>query len=270
MTAIHPTAIISDEARLGAEVRIGPYVVIEGPVEIGRGVRIIAQAYLTGHTTVGEGCEIHPFVAIGGPPQDHAYTGQRSYCRIGARNVLREGVTIHRGTHPESATVVGSDCMLMANAHVAHNCDVGDHVILTNGVLLGGHVQVGHHAVLGGNCAVHQFVRVGEYVMVGGGARITQDAAPFMSYAERNECHGVNRVGLRRNGFSNEQIDELRMLHRTLFRQGKPMRSVAALRESVRTDAGRRLLEFVLAESKRGIGGRRQRTVKVAAETSAD
>ena len=267
MTAIHPTAIISGEARLGEAVRIGPHVVIEGPVEIGRGVRIIAQAYLTGYTTVGEGCEIHPFAAIGGPPQDQAYTGQRSYCRIGARSIIREGVTIHRGTHAESATVIGSDCMLMANAHVAHNCNIGDHVVLTSGVLLAGHVEVGHHAVLGGGCGAHQFVRIGEYAMIGGLARITQDAAPFMSYAERNECLGVNRVGLRRNGFSNEQIDELRTLHRTLFRQGGAMRKAAALRESARTDAGKRLLEFVLAKSKRGIGGRRQRMAKAPTET---
>ena len=270
MPAIHPTAIISKEARMADDVAVGPYVVIEGAVTIAQGVRIIGQSHLTGHTTIGEGCEIHPYAAIGGPPQDHAYHGERTYCRIGARNVIREGVTIHRGTAAESATVIGDDGVLMAGAHVAHNCTVGNHVVLTNNVALAGHVQVGDGAILGGGVMVHQFVRIGEYVMVSGGAHLPQDAAPYMIHAGRQECVGINRIGLRRNGFSNEQISELRALHRQLFRQAGIMRHVAQdLRAGVRTEPGRRLLEFVLADSKRGIGGRLRRKDDGASEPSA-
>lgn len=258
MTQIHPTAVVSREAEIAEGVEIGPHVVIEGPVRVGAGTRIIAQAYITGHTEVGPECVIHPLAAIGGPPQDRAHKGERSYCRLGARVIVREFVSIHCGTGPESVTTIGPDCMLMANAHVAHNCALGAHVTLINGAMLGGHVQIGERAVLGGNAAVHQFVRIGEYAMIGGLARITQDAAPFLCYVERNQCVGINRVGLRRAGFSSEAIDELRMLHRRLFRAGDVLGHAAEqLHDLVRTDAGRRLIAFVQATSRRGIGGRR-------------
>lgn len=257
MAEIHPSAVIAKEAELADDVRVGPQVVIAGPVKVGAGVRIIAQAHLCGHTEIGPGCVIHPFVALGGPPQDYAFSGARSYCRIGARNTIREGVTIHCGTDPESATVVGDDCMLMANTHVAHNCVVGDHVVIINGTVLAGHVTVGRYAVLGGMTAFHQFVRVGEYAMIGGCSAIEQDAVPYLSYTGRCRCVGVNRIGLKRNGFTRQEINELRVLHRELFREAGILRKVAAsLVEEVRTAPGRRLLEFILAESKRGIGGR--------------
>lgn len=257
MARVHATSVVDPAADLGPNVDIGPYTVIEGPVRIGEGTRIIGQAHITGHTEIGPECTIHPFATIGGHPQDKAFTGERSYCRVGARNVIREGVTIHRGTAPESVTRVGDDCMLMAYSHVAHNCTVEDHVILINAVLIAGHCTVGHHAVLGGQVAVHQFCRIGEYAMVGGGTLVTQDAMPFMCHVDRNVCIGINRVGLRRNGFSKEAIDELRWLHRRLLRSGAIMGTTAReLTAEVQTDAGRRLLEFVLASSRRGIGGR--------------
>jgi UDP-N-acetylglucosamine acyltransferase len=255
MATVHPTAIISREAELGAGVIIGPYVVIDGPVRLRDRVHVLAQVHLTSHIDVAEDCVIHPFAAIGGPPQDRAFTGERSYCRIGARTVIREGVTIHRGTMPESTTTIGEDCMLMAGSHVAHNCTIGDHVVIINGVLMGGHVQVDHHAVLGGGAMIHQFCRIGEYAMLGGGATVTQNAAPFMCYVDRNVCNGINRIGLRRNGFTKEAIDELHMLYRRLFRSRHTLaRSANELRDEVQTDPGKRLLEFVLADSRRGIG----------------
>lgn len=258
MARIHPSAVIDPQAELGEDVEIGPGVVISGPVRIGAGVRIIAQAHLCGYTEIGEGCVIYPFVMVGGEPQDHAYKGERSFVRVGPRCVLREGVTIHRGTQPESETIVGADCMLMANSHVAHNGRVGDHVILVNGVLLAGHVRVGTRATIGGAAVVHQFVEVGEYCMVGGAARVTQDFAPFMSYTERNVCLGVNRVGLRRNNFSVEAINELRDLYRLIFRSPMSIARAAEMaRERVRTDAGRRLLKFVLQPHRRGLAGKR-------------
>jgi UDP-N-acetylglucosamine acyltransferase len=256
MTRIHPSAVVDPQAELAGDVEVGPLAVIDGPVRIAAGTRVLAQAHLCGHTEIGPHCVIHPFAAIGGLPQDVAHTGERSFVRVGARTVIREGVTIHRGTTPESVTAVGSDCMLMANSHVAHNCRVGDHVVLVNGVLLAGHVQVGDHAVLGGSCGVHQFCRIGEFTMIGGLTAITQDAAPFMSYINRSECIGVNRVGLRRNGFSRAAITELAELHHELFRSRRSLRSAAEeCATRVKTDAGKRLLEFVRADSRRGIAG---------------
>ncbi len=264
MSRIDPTAVISSEAEIDASVEIGPHVVIDGPVRIGSGVRIIAQAHITGETEIGPDCVIHPFVAIGGAPQDYGHKNERSFCRIGAKNVIREGVTIHRATGEGNETIVGDGCMFMAYSHVAHNCRVGSNVILTNGALLAGHVKVGDRAILGGLAAVHQFVRIGEYAMVGGLSPIRQDLSPFMSYAQDGRCLGVNRIGLRRNGFSSEAIDELRMLHRHLFRQRPAsIRDTASqLLKDITTAAGRRLLEFVLAESKRGLA------VRVAAHAS--
>jgi len=258
MPMIHPTAVISRDAQIGQDAEIGPYAVIEGPVTIGRRVRILAHAYLVGHTRIGDDCVIHPFAAIGGPPQDYAHTGQRSYCVVGDRTVIREGVTIHRATDPEATTEVGEDCMLMAYCHIAHDCRVDHHVVMTNAALLAGHVQVGHHTVFGGLAAVHQFVRIGEMAMIGGRATLTQDAAPFMTFTERNRCIGINRVGLRRRDVPSQDIDELRHLHRQVFRSAKPLRqAVHNVADQVHTASGRRLVEFLLAGSKRGIAGQR-------------
>lgn len=257
MPRIHPSATIDPRCELGEDVEIGPGVVIDGPVQLGPRCRIIAQAYLTGHTTIGEGCTIYPFAAIGGAPQDRAYKGERSYIRIGPRCEFREGVTVHLGTAPESETVIGSDCMLMANSHVAHNCRIGDNTILVNGVLLAGHVRIGSRVTIGGAGVVHQFVEVGEYAMIGGASRATQDMAPFMSFTERNYCLGVNRIGLSRNGFKPAEIDELRMLHRRIFRSRAPLAVAAAeMREQAQTAPGRRLIEFILQPHRRGLAGR--------------
>ena len=254
MAEIHPTAIINKNAQLGNDVVIGPYVTIDGSVVIGDRTRIIAHAHISGHTEIGEDCVIHPFAAIGGPPQDYAFGGERSYCRIGAGNEIREYVSIHRGTKPETSTVIGAGCYFMACSHVAHNCEVGDHVILTNAALLGGYVKVGQRAVVGGGGAAHQFCRIGEFAMVGGNCTLVQDALPFMVYADRNRCFGLNRVGLRRNGFSNEEVNELRELHRRLLRQsGNIRRTAEEIASSVQTSPGKRLIEFILAESKRGL-----------------
>ncbi len=256
MPGIHPTAVIDPAARLADNVTIGPHVVIDGPVQLDSGVQIIAQAHLTGHCYIGPDTVIHPFAAIGGPPQDRAYGGEPTEVHIGARCIIREGVTIHRGTGAGARTEIGDDCMLMATSHVAHNCRVEHHVTIINAALLAGHVQVGHHAVIGGDAGIHQFVRIGEYTMLGGGCKITQDAPPYSSFVERNCCIGINRIGLVRNGFTSEQIDELRWLHRKIFRGGQPIRAAAlSVREEVKTPPGHRLLEFVLADSKRGIGG---------------
>ncbi|NOX59679.1 MAG: acyl-ACP--UDP-N-acetylglucosamine O-acyltransferase [Planctomycetes bacterium] len=256
---IHPTAIIDKQAMLGDEVQVGPYAVIEGPVEIGSGTQIKAHAHIEGHTKIGNACVIHPFASVGGPPQDLGYKGERSYCRVGDRTIIREGVTIHRGTDEGSVTEVGSDCMIMSNTHIAHNCSVGDHVILSSNVLLAGHATLCHHAIMGGASAVHQFARIGEYTMISGSALMTRDGAPFMIYSHRCVCHGVNRIGMRRGGFDSTAIDEIRHLHRVIFRQSSQLYKAAAdLTNTPKTDAGRRFIEFILEESKRGIAASRR------------
>lgn len=261
MPEVHATAIVSRETELDTGVVVGPHVVIEGRVRIARGVRIISQAYIGGEMDIGEDTVIHPFVAIGGLPQDYRHKGEPSACRIGARNQIREGVTIHRGTVEDSATVIGDDNMLMANVHVGHNVQIGNHAVITNAVLLAGYASVGDHAVLGGGAGIHQFVRVGHFTMVSGLSRITRDLLPFMTYAERDECIGVNRIGLRRNGYGPEVVTELRSVYRALRGAGDTRETATRLSNEVQSEAARQLLTFLLAESKRGIAlrGRRSR-----------
>lgn len=254
--AIHPRAIVASEAEIDPTAEIGPNAVIEGPVRVGPGARVYPNAYLTGWTTIGADCEIHPGAVVGHLPQDYHFSGQRSYCRIGDGTVVREHVSIHRGTQPDSTTVVGAKCMLMAGSHVGHNCVLGDEVTLMNGVLLAGHVEVGEQAVISGNAVVHQFVRIGELAMIGGLTRAVMDVPPFMTVVGESECVAVNVIGLGRRGYDSAVRSELRRAYRQLYRSGKPFReSVAALASQVETEAGRKLVEFLQAASKRGICG---------------
>lgn len=263
MAQIHPTAIVSPQVRIGEGATIGPYCVLEGPIEIGPGTRLVSHVVATGPLQLGSECEIHPFVVLGGAPQDYAYKGERSYCRIGDRVVIREGVSVHRGTAPESETVIGNDCMFMANTHVAHNCRVGDHVVMVNSALLAGHVTVGTRVTLGGGAMVHQFVEIGEYAMVGGAGRISQNVVPFTTVVERAHCIGLNRVGLRRNGFSAEEVRELSHLYKAILRNKSGAFAAArGMLDSVRTSHGRRFVEFILASQKRGVCMWRSREAK--------
>jgi len=252
--SIHPAAVIDPAAEIDAEVEIGPYVVIEGPVRIKRGTRVMAHAYLTGRTEIGLDNEVHPGAVLGGPPQDRAYKGAESYLRIGDRNVIREHVQIHRGTAPESATVIGDDCFLMANSHVGHNCRLGDHVILANGALLGGYVEVGAHVFISGNCVVHQFVRIGAYALLRGLSGTSRDVPPFAIMDWQHTVRGVNLIGLKRAGFDEKRIRAIREAFRILFRKGrnlglavKELEAAGGANQDVLA-----LLEFIKA-SKRGV-----------------
>jgi len=252
--AIHPTAVVDRAAEIDPSVEVGPYAVIDGPVKIDPEVRIYPHAYLTGWTEVGPGCRIHPFAVIGHLPQDSHFTGERTYCRIGAGTVIREHASVHRGTQPESATIIGQNCFLLAGAHVGHNCVLGDRVTLINGAQLAGHVQIGEGAVVSANAMFHQFVRVGEHTMIGGGTPVTMDVPPFMTVPGRNACSGINLVGMRRNGFSRPEIDELRRAYRVLYRTPQPIpRLIEQLETRIETPAGRRLLAFLKAPSRRGL-----------------
>ncbi|MBI2989030.1 MAG: acyl-ACP--UDP-N-acetylglucosamine O-acyltransferase [Deltaproteobacteria bacterium] len=219
--AIHSTAVIDPRAEIHAEVEIGPYVVVDGPVRIQRGTRIMAHAYLTGWTEVGEDNEIHPGAVLGDAPQDRAYQGEESYLRIGDHNIFREYVQVHRGTAKGSSTVIGSHNFLMAGSHVGHNCKLGDHIVLANSALLGGYVEVGDRAFISGNCVVHQFVRVGELSLMRGLSGASRDVPPYAIVDWQHRVRGVNSVGLKRAGFDERRIREVKEAFRILFRKGR-------------------------------------------------
>lgn len=252
--AIHPTAIIDPQAEVDSSAEIGPYVVLDGPVKIGAGTTLRAHAYVSGWTEIGERCEIHPFAVVGHLPQDFHFTGERTFCRVGNDVVIREGATVHRGTQPESATVIGDGCFLMAYSHVGHNCVLGKRVKVYNMSILSGHVEADDDVIISGFSGVHQFVRIGRLAFVAGNARVTMDVPPFfMAFGEATVIQH-NIVGMRRAGLDNRTIFEIRQAFRTLYRSGQLFsKAVEQLAAEVQTEAGRQLVEFLRAPTKRGI-----------------
>jgi UDP-N-acetylglucosamine acyltransferase len=216
---VHPTAIVEPGAVLGDGVSVGPYCTIGGKVELGDDVRLESHVVIAGRTSIGSGTRVYPFAVIGHAPQDLKYRGEDSRLIIGQRNVIREHVTMNPGTKGGGmATVVGDDGLFMVGAHVAHDCRVGDHVIMANNATLGGHVQIGDHAVLGGLSAVHQFVRIGAHAMIGGMSGVEHDVVPYaLVMGDRARLSGPNLVGLRRRGFTRAEIEDLRQALRLLF-----------------------------------------------------
>lgn len=272
---IHPTAVIHPKAKLHPSVRVGPYAVIDEGVEVGEGCIVGPHAYLTGQTIIGAHNHFFAGAIIGEAPQDLKYKGEPTRLRIGDHNVFREHVTVHRSTHGTESTEIGSHNFLMANAHVAHNCALGNHVILANGVLLGGHVQVADRVFLSGNCVVHQFVRVGTLAMMQGGSALSKDLPPFTISWGVNHICGLNSVGLRRAGFAPAEREELKRLYHKLFRGGTNLRVAAeAARKEFSGAAAKTMLEF-LAASKRGVAtdaarGGKQRGAGAAQAEAAD
>ena len=251
--AIHPTAVIDARAVVHPEAEIGPFVLINGAVTVGPGTRVLAHATLTGWTEIGADNVIHMGAVIGHEPQDLAYAGAETYLRIGARNVFREHVQIHRGTKPGSATVIGNDNYFMVNAHVAHNCRVGNQVILANGSMLGGYAEVEDQVFISGNCAVHQFVRVGRLAILRGLSRTSRDVPPFCVMDGTHTVRAINRVGLRRAGFSAAQIRALHTAFVQLFRRPRNMTLALAELDAQPCSAEvRYLIDFIRA-SKRGV-----------------
>lgn len=220
MADIHPTAAVAPGAVIGAGCRIGPGCVVGPDVVLEDGVELIAHVVVDGHTRLGAGVRVFPFATIGMAPQDLKYRNEPTRCEVGAGTLVREGVTIHRASvGGGGVTVVGANCMLMATAHVAHDCVLGDGVILANNVMLGGHVQVGAGAFIGGGAAVHQTVRVGRLAMVSGLAGVTNDIPPFgYVFGLPARLVGFNKIGLLRRGASRDQLRTLRAVHNLLFR----------------------------------------------------
>lgn len=215
---IHPTAIISPQARLGSRITVGPYCIVGADVELGDDCLLHSHVVIHGPSRIGSHNEFFPFAAIGGKTQDLKYIGEPTFLEIGSHNVFRENITIHRGTHAEIPTRIGDHNLFLCYSHVAHDCQLGNHVILSNNGTLGGHVQVDDHAIISGLAAVHQFCRIGAHAMIGGCAKITQDIAPFM-VADGNPAvvRGLNAVGLQRRNFSEEDLKALRFAYKKLF-----------------------------------------------------
>jgi UDP-N-acetylglucosamine acyltransferase len=222
MSQIHPTAIVDRGAVLAEDVAIGPYCIVGGAVVLGAGVQLIAHVVIDGRTTVGSGTRIFPFASIGLEPQDIKYNGEASALEIGRHNTIREHVTINPGTAGGGmVTRVGDHCLLMVGAHVAHDCRIGNHVIMANNATLGGHVVVEDYAILGGLSAVHQFVRIGRHAMVGGMSGVERDVIPYgRVMGDRARLTGLNIIGMQRRGFARDDIQGLRNAYQFLFSNG--------------------------------------------------
>ncbi|MFC3093155.1 acyl-ACP--UDP-N-acetylglucosamine O-acyltransferase [Alteromonas sediminis] len=253
---IHETAIVSEHASIGENVTIGPYCVIDGDVSIGDNCVLHAHVVMKGKTRIGRGNQFFQFTSIGEDCQDKKYKGEPTELVIGDNNVFREGATVHRGTiQDEGITKVGSNNLVMVNAHIAHDCRVGNDVILANNVALAGHVTVEDYAIMGGGVAVHQFCRIGAHAFMGGGGIILRDVPPFvMVSGTKHIPQGINSEGLRRRGFGSETITAIKRAYKTLYREGNTLEE--AINKIASSGAGNpeigRLLTF-LAHSERGI-----------------
>ncbi len=247
---IHPSAVIAPDARLAAGVEIGPYSVIADDVEIGPKTKIGSSCFIDNGARIGAEVKIFHGAVVSGAPQDLKYAGEKTYFYVGDKTVIREFATLHRGTSATGKSTVGKNCLIMAYAHVAHDCRVGDSVIMANSVQLGGHVEIGDWAIIGGATVVHQFSKIGAHAMVGGGFRVTQDVVPYALVAGYPlKILGLNKVGLERRGFSPEAVAALEKAFRYLFR-GKLNTTQAVEKVKAEFDSlpeVKNLLDFIAA-----------------------
>jgi UDP-N-acetylglucosamine acyltransferase len=253
--SIHPTAIIDPTAEIGADVEIGPYSVIGPHCHVDEGTKIWSNATLQGYTKLGKNCQVSPGAVLGGLPQDLKFKGEESWVVVGDNTVIRECVTLNRASGEGQATVIGSDCLLMAYAHVAHNCHVGDGVILANSVQLGGHVTVGDFAFIGGMCVFHQHIRIGKMAIISGFSAARQDIPPFCMADNRPAIVvGINKVGLKRRGFDLASRTRMKRAFQLLFFSGMNFKqAMEAIQDEIQGDPHvDELLAFVQS-SERGI-----------------
>jgi len=250
---IHPTAIVSKRAEIDPSVEIGPYAIVEDDVKIGKNVKIYARAYICKNTQVAEGTQIHMGAVLGHLPQDLAFKGKKTYLKIGKRNIIREYVTIHRGTKEGTATEIGDENFLMALSHVGHNCNLGNKVILANGVLLAGYVTVEDQAFISGNVVVHQFCSIGRLALIGGFSGVNKDVPPYMAVRGESTIRAINLIGLKRAGFTSKAINEIREAFKLIYKSG--LNTNQAIEKILEGNPGREvkhLVEFI-KNSKRGI-----------------
>ncbi len=248
-------AYIHKNAQIGLNADIEPFAYIEGDVEIGEGVRIRSGARILDGARIGKNCDIHPGAVIAGIPQDLKFVGEKTTAEVGDNTVVRECATVNRGTKARGKTSVGNDCLLMAYTHVAHDCDVGNKVIMGNATQLAGEVKIDDHAILSAACLVHQFVHIGGHVMVQGASKVSKDIPPFIIAAREPLVYsGINVIGLRRRGFTNEQIREIQDVYRYLYQRGFNNTDACDVIESdLPISVERDEILYFIRNSKRGI-----------------
>ncbi|HEV2261698.1 MAG TPA: acyl-ACP--UDP-N-acetylglucosamine O-acyltransferase [Candidatus Rubrimentiphilum sp.] len=252
---IHPTAIVHPNANIDRGVEIGPYCIVGENVAIGRGTILQSHVVVNGWTTIGEDCQVYPFATIGAASQDKKYLGERAYTRVGSRTIVREYVSIQRATGEDQVTSIGDDCLFLAYVHIAHNCIIGNGVTMSNVAQLAGHCIIEDNAVIGGMTALHQFTRVGQYGMVGGASALTRDLPPFLLAAGNPATpYGLNSVGLRRAGFSDEERTEIKRFYRLLYGAKLNLsQAIETMKAEAQTAVGRHMIAFLEGESQRGI-----------------
>lgn len=255
MSNISHQAYVHPEAILGENLTIEPFVFVDKNVEIGDGTHIMSGANIRYGARVGKNCRIFPGAVIGGLPQDLKFNGEDSLAIVGDNTTVRECVTVNRGTASRGYTKVGNNCLLMAYSHIAHDCVISDSVIVGNATQLAGEVEVEHHAILSGGTLVHQFTRIGAHVMIQGGTRLGKDIPPYIIAGREPVCYsGVNLVGLRRHGYSNEKINEIQEIYRTIYQSGFNFSDAISKieKEFEETPEMRLIVDFV-KDSPRGI-----------------
>ena len=262
---ISKLANIHPEAKIGPDVTIDPFAVIEENVSIGAGTHIMSHVVIKKNTTIGKSCSIFPGAVLGAIPQDLKFDGEETFVEIGDHTTIRECVTVNRGTKDKWKTVVGSHCLLMAYSHIAHDCMIGDHVVIANSVQLAGHVEIGDHAIIGGMAAAIQFSRIGAHTYIAGGTEIIKDIPPYVKAGRKPLSYvGINSVGLQRRGYSSEKINSILEIYRIIYMRGLNISQAkeAILNELPDSEEKNEILYFI-DQSKRGI-------LKLAAKENAD
>jgi UDP-N-acetylglucosamine acyltransferase len=253
---IHSTAIIHPKAEIDEDVSIGPFSIIGEGVRIKKGTKLVSNVIIEGDSEIGENCIIYPFTSIGLPPQDVKYKGQKTGVKIGSNNIIREYITIHRASvGGDGITTIGNNSFLMAYVHIAHDCKIGNSVTMANVATLGGHVLVEDYAYIGGLVAIHQLIRIGAYAMVGGFSGVNQDIPPYtMSSGAPAKLFGLNSIGLKRRGFQDQTVSELKKAYKILFREKHTLKeAIKKVQEELPyTDEIKHLIEF-MEMKKRGI-----------------
>jgi UDP-N-acetylglucosamine acyltransferase len=252
---LHPTAIINKNTRLSGDVKVGPYTIINDEVEVGQGTEIGSHVLIDSGTIIGKNCRIHHGAVLGTLPQDLKFKGEKTQLLIGDNTVIREYATLNRGTEYREKTVLGKDCFIMIYAHVAHDCLLGDHVIMANSANLAGHVEIGDYAIIGGVVPVHQFVKIGCHSIIGGGFRVQKDVCPYALVGGYPlKTMGLNIIGLKRRGFPERTIEILKEAFRLLFRSGlNTSQAVGKIKSELEIiPEVQNILDFI-AQSERGI-----------------
>lgn len=252
---ISPLASVHPEAKIGQNVEIGPFVFIDRDVEIGDGTCIDANATICRYTKIGKDCHVFPSAVIGAIPQDLKFQGEVTWTIIGDRNVMRECCTIHRGTASKGQTLIGNDNLIMAYCHVAHDCILHDHIIMSNATQLAGEVEVDDYAIIGGGTLVHQFTHIGGHVMIQGGSRVNKDVPPFVIVAREPIAYcGINSVGLNRRGFTIERVHVIQDVYRLLYQNGlNTTQALDQIEATIPVSADRDLIVAFVKASIRGI-----------------